>query len=57
MIFWIIFFAIWILGIPFAYEKMRAWEGHSKFEISAFSVIWPLVGILYGIHWAHMKLG
>lgn len=57
MIFWIIFFAIWILGIPFAYEKMRDWEGHSKLEISGYSVIWPLVGILYGIHWARKKWG
>lgn len=55
MIFWIIFFAIWILGIPFAYEKMRDWEGHSKLEISVYSVIWPLVGILYGINWARTK--
>lgn len=43
---------IYVIGIFVAYKKMENWK-HSKYEKVFFSFIWPLVLILYGIHWLH----
>lgn len=57
MIWLIIILAIWVIGIPVAYFwKIKEWEGKSKAEKIYFSIIWPLVLPLYGIHWLHMNL-
>jgi hypothetical protein len=55
MIYWILFAVIYVVGIFVAYNKMQSWS-HTKFEKVAFSVIWPLVAILYGIHWLHNNM-
>ncbi len=55
MIYWILFAVIYVVGIFVAYNKMQSWP-HTKFEKVAFSVIWPLVAILYGIHWLHNNM-
>ena len=50
-----ILLAVYVAGAVIAYRKMREWK-HSKFKKVAFSAIWPLVAILYGIHYLHNKL-
>lgn len=47
-----IILVLYVIGILIAYRKMKEWE-HPKYQKVAFSVIWPLVLILYGIHWLH----
>lgn len=57
MIWLIIILAIWVIGIPVAYFwKIKEWEDKSTAEKIYFSIIWPLVLPLYGIHWLHMNL-
>ena len=46
--------AIYIIGGFVAYKKIESWS-HPMYEKIIFSVIWPLVGLLYGIHWLHNK--
>lgn len=46
---------VYIIGIPVAYKKMESWD-HNKFEKACFSIIWPLVLILYGIHYLHNNM-
>jgi len=47
-----ILLAVYVVGIFVAYRMMKEWKS-SKFEKVFFSVIWPLVAILYGIHFLH----
>lgn len=56
--FWlIVFLVVWIVGIPFAYKLwIGKWTDHTKFDKLYFSVIWPLVLILAGIHALHNRL-
>lgn len=56
--FWLIVcLVVWIVGIPIAYKFwMGKWEDHTDFDKLYFSVIWPLVLILAGIHALHNKL-
>lgn len=56
--FWLIVcLVVWIVGIPFAYKLwIGKWEDHTDFEKMYFSVIWPLVLILAGIHALHNRL-
>lgn len=50
----VIILAVYIIGILVAYNKIRKWD-KTGFEKVFFSIIWPLVLILYGIHWLHNK--
>ena len=50
----IILIALYVLGAVFAYNKMKNWS-HTTIEKIGFAAIWPLVGILYGIHYLHNK--
>ena len=56
--FWLIVcLVVWIIGIPIAYKLwIGKWEDHTDFDKLYFSVIWPLVLILAGIHALHNKL-
>ena len=56
--FWLIVcLVVWIIGIPIAYKLwISKWEDHTNFDKLYFSVIWPLVLILAGIHAVHNKL-
>ena len=56
--FWLIVcLVVWIIGIPIAYKLwISKWEDHTDFDKLYFSVIWPLVLILAGIHALHNKL-
>ena len=56
--FWLIVcLVVWIIGIPFAYKLwIGKWADHTNFEKLYFSVIWPLVLILAGIHALHNRL-
>jgi len=57
MIYWIIALVIWLIGIFVAYNNfISKWENRSKLEKIYFSVIWPLVLPLYGIHYLHNNL-
>ena len=55
--FWLIVcLVVWIIGIPIAYKLwIGKWEDHTNFEKLYFSVIWPLVLILAGIHAVHNR--
>ena len=55
--FWLIVcLVVWIVGIPFAYKLwIGKWEDHTDFDKLYFSVIWPLVLILAGIHALHNR--
>ena len=47
----VIALVVWIVGIPIAYKFwIDKWEDHTAFDKLYFSVIWPLVLILAGIH-------
>jgi hypothetical protein len=47
----VIALVVWIVGIPIAYKFwIGKWEDHTNFDKLYFSVIWPLVLILAGIH-------
>ena len=52
MIWIILAIIIYLAGAWFAWGKIKNWE-HPVWEKVAFTGIWPLVGILYGIHWLH----
>ena len=57
MVYWIIALVIWLIGIFVAYNNfISKWENRSKLEKIYFSVIWPLVLPLYGIHHLHNNL-
>ena len=47
-----IILVFYVIGIFVASQKMKEWK-HPKYQKVVFSVIWPLVLILYGIHWLH----
>ena len=47
--------AVYIIGIFVAYEKMKEWE-HPKWQKVIFAVFWPLLAVLYGVHWLHNKV-
>ena len=49
-----IILALYIIGVFVAYNKINEWD-NNEFEKVFFSIIWPLVLILYGIHWIHNK--
>lgn len=56
---WIVVIAVWLIGMVVSYlEVLKKWgdEDASQFEKLWYSFVWPLVGILYGIHWLHNKL-
>ena len=55
MMYWILELVIYFVGVLIAYQMMKKWP-HAKFEKVIFSILWPLVAILYGIHWLHNKL-
>lgn len=47
----VIALVVWIVGIPIAYKFwIGKWEDHTDFDMLYFSVLWPLVLILAGIH-------
>ena len=48
------FVAVYIVGIAIAYSVMNDW-GQPKWQKCVWAVFWPLVAILYGIHWIHNK--
>ena len=50
-----IIIALYIVGIFVAYAMMKSWD-KPKAEKVWYSIFWPLVGILYCIHWLHMKM-
>ncbi len=56
MIYWIIALVIWLIGIPFAWNIIKKWDGQSKGEKIYFTIIWPLLIPLFIIHWCHNKL-
>lgn len=49
---------VWLIGTVVSYSLVfKKWkEDATKFEQIWYSLIWPLVAILYVIHWMHMKL-
>jgi hypothetical protein len=49
-----IILSLYIIGIFVAYNKIKEWD-NNEFEKVFFSIIWPLVLFLYGIHWLHNK--
>lgn len=56
---WIVVIAVWLIGVVVSYlEVFKKWddEDANQFEKLWYSFAWPLVGILYGIHWLHNKL-
>lgn len=50
-----IIIALYVVGIFVAYEKIKDWNVNG-FEKIAFSIIWPLILILYGIYCINNKL-
>ena len=50
MIIWIIVLAIYLIGAFVAWGKIKSWNNKTYEKIGA-TIIWPLIGILYGIHW------
>ena len=54
IMFYAFLLAIYVVGCFIAYKRMEEWK-HSMFEKVAFSLIWPLVAILYCIHYLHNK--
>ena len=50
----IILIFVYVIGIFVAYNKIKEWK-HNWFEKTVFITVWPLVAILYGIHWLHNK--
>ena len=52
---YIILLVIWIVGIFVSYNKYISKWDKSKVEKIYFSIIWPLVLPLYGIHYYHNK--
>lgn len=52
----ILLIALYIVGIVVAFMLMKDWKNHNMFEKCVWSLIWPLMAILYGIHWIHNKL-
>ena len=56
---WIVVIAVWLIGMVVSYlEVFKKWddEDANQFEKLWYSFVWPLVGILYGIHWLHNTL-
>lgn len=54
---WIILAVLYAVGVFASYDLFfRKWTDKSLAENVWYAVIWPLVAILYGIHWIHMKL-
>ena len=55
---WIVVIAVWLIGMVVSYlEVFKKWDDDAnQFEKLWYSFVWPLVGILYGIHWLHNKL-
>lgn len=50
MIGWIVALIIYLIIAYFVYGfKIQYWDNHPKWEKIAFSIMWPCVGILYGI--------
>lgn len=47
--------AVYIIGIVVAYSMMEKWE-QPKWQKVVFALFWPLLAILYVIHWLHNKL-
>ena len=48
----IILIAIYVIGIPVSFNLIKDWK-HKTCEKVVFSIIWPLMAILYGIHVIH----
>jgi len=46
--------AVYIIGITVAYVTMKEWE-QPKWQKAVFAVFWPLLAVLYVIHWLHNK--
>lgn len=56
MIYGIIIGIIWFIGIFVSYFLvMKNWD-NSTFEKIWFSVVWPVLIPLYGIHYLHNKV-
>lgn len=54
---WIIIVLVWVIGIFASYDMVfKHWTDSAKWETVWYSVIWPLVAILYGFRWISMKL-
>ena len=47
--------ALYIVGAVVAYKLMASWDS-KWYARCMYALIWPLVGILYGIHWLHNNL-
>lgn len=50
----IVILALWVLGMPVAWLKVRDWSNGLMVRFAA-SVLWPLTCVLYGIWWLHNK--
>lgn len=50
----IILIVIYIIGGFVAFRMMKDWP-HGIDEKIVFAIIWPLVLVLYGIHYLHNK--
>ena len=48
--------ALYVVGIVVTFVLMKDWSDHNLFVKCVWSLIWPLVAILYGIYWLHKKL-
>ena len=55
MIYWILL-AIWVVGLPVAWNivSKKMVKNTLPEKISA-TLLWPLTGLLYAVHWLHMK--
>lgn len=50
----VILILVWLIGALLAWTKMEEWP-QKWYERIGFSVIWPLMLILYVIHYLHNK--
>lgn len=50
-----IIITLYILCAVMAYRLMKSWDS-PWYAKCLYALIWPLVGILYCIHWVHNKL-
>ena len=54
MMYTVILILVWLIGALLAWAKMDEWP-QKWYERIGFSIIWPLMLILYGIHYLHNK--
>jgi len=49
-----IILALYIIGVFVAYNKIKEWNNNTVEKVF-FSIVWPPILILYGIHWLYNK--